>query len=139
MGSGHISFTKRGGSTASRRQDGYDLMAEVANNYYKDSEGWFIVTDFYADLIGHFIALGHRNTPTKGEIKSHLFYLKRKGVYERKECKAKGRKLIQYRLCCYEPPTDPSQGLMGKKPTVAKGDNYSWFESLNDDDDLGGA
>ena len=110
MGSGHISFTKRGGSTASRRQDGYDLMAEVANHYYDNSEGWFMLNAFYNDLISHFLSLGHRNTPTKGEIKSHLFFLKRKGLYERREQRIKGKKIIQYRLFDYKPSNEPLQG-----------------------------
>ena len=107
---GHISFTKRGGSKASRREDGYALMAEVANHYFEEQEGWFILRDFHRDLVEHFHSLGLKNTPTAGELKSHLFKLKRQGFYERRESRPKGNKLIEYRLTCFEPDIAPSQG-----------------------------
>ena len=132
MGSGHISFTKRGGSTASRRQDGYDLMAEVANQRYEDNDGWFILKTFYNDLITHFLSLGHRNTPTKGEVKSHLFCLKRKGFYERREQRFKGKKLIEYRLSNYKPSTAPPQGRVIEDTVIKKGEKYAWYDGLTD-------
>tara|TARA_B100001778_G_scaffold185709_1_gene152960 strand:- start:4103 stop:4441 length:339 start_codon:yes stop_codon:yes gene_type:complete len=110
MGAGHISFTKRGGSKASRREDGYAIMAEVANHYYEEDSGWFQLRPFHNDLIDHFHSLGFRNTPTMGEVKSHLFFLKRKGLYERRQSRQKGKKIIEYRLCSIEPNVAPQQG-----------------------------
>ena len=34
MGAGHISFTKRGGSKASRREDGYAIRLRITHNKY---------------------------------------------------------------------------------------------------------
>jgi len=73
-------------------------MQEVANHYYEENDGWFNLVDFYQDLVSHFLSLGYRHTPTKGEVKSHLFYLVRKKQYERREKKLGKRRTQEYRL-----------------------------------------
>ena len=139
MSRGQISFTKRGGSKATRRDEGYAFMNEVANHYYKENDGWFNLVDFYQDLVAHFLSLGYRHTPTKGEVKSHLFYLVRKNQYERREKKLGKRRTQEYRLQLNAPSTDPKQGrengttVDAQRRSVPTEDGYAWFDNLTDD------